>query len=180
MGALEDCPIPTAEHQGNPAPFPSLLDQERHPQAPPHSPVHHHPHIPHAQKRPRQRVYKRPGRRPAAEYEPDPIKLRASCQQRGGTDVACEWIRIVFKDGVTLEALIRPLKLAEIEAMNFRGGFEPCRAYDGFLETADDGLERCLCAIGERVWWKNKKDAVRHLRKFHFGLADQCPTWYVI
>ena len=50
-------------------------------------------------------------------------------------------------------------------------------AYDEFLEKADDIFECCLCTIGERVWWKNKKDAVRHLRK---GLADQCTTWYVI
>jgi len=30
-------------------------------------------------------------------------------------------------------ALVRRLKLTEIERMNFPGGFEPCLAYDGFL-----------------------------------------------
>ena len=133
-----------------------------------------------AQKALRQRVFTQPGRKPAAEYEADPIKLRASCERRGGTDFACGWILVVFKDGVTLDALTRRLKLTEIEDVNFPGGFELCLAYDGFLEKVDDSFECCLCAIGERVWWKHKKDAVRHLRKFHFGLADQCTTWYVI
>ena len=125
-------------------------------------------------------MFDKPGRKPAAEYESDSIKLRALCQRRGGTDFACEWILIAFKEGVTLGALTRRLKLTEIEAVNFPGGFELCFAYDGFLEKVDDSFECCLCAIGERVWWKNKKDAVRHLRKFHFGLADRCTTWYVI
>ena len=86
----------------------------------------------------------------------------------------------MFKDGVTLGALTRRLKLTEIEAIDFPRGFELYLAYDGFLEKVDDTFECCLCAVSERAWWKNKKDAVRHLRKFHFGLADQCTTWYVI
>jgi len=76
-----------------------------------------------------------------------------------------------------LRALLRRLELTEIESMDFGGGFEPCLAYDGFLQMADDGFECCLCTVGKRVWWKNKKDAVRHFRKFHFGFADQCITW---
>jgi len=63
--------------------------------------------------------------------------------------------------------------------MNFAGGFEPSLAYDGFLQKADDGFECCLCTVDKRAWWKNKKDAIRHLRKFHFGLAVQCDTWCV-
>ena len=122
-------------------------------------------------------MFDQPGRKQPAEYEADPSKLRASWQRRGGTDFACEWILVVFKDQVTLGALTRRLKLTEIEDVNFPGGFELCFAYDGFLEKVDDSFECCLCAVGERVWWKNKKDAVR---KFHFGLADQCTTWYVI
>jgi len=63
--------------------------------------------------------------------------------------------------------------------MEFPGGFEPSLAYDGFLQKSDDGFECCLCTIDKRTWWKNKKDSVRHLRKFHFGLANQCGTWWV-
>jgi len=122
------------------------------------------------------RVYDRPGKKPTAEYEPDPLKLQVSGEQRGGTDFACQWIRIIFKDNVTLGALFRRLKLTEIERMIFPGGFEPCLVYDGFLEKADNGFESCLCTVGKRVWWKNKNGAVRHLRKFHFGLADSLQT----
>lgn len=105
------------------------------------------------------------------------MELQAACRRRGGADFACQWISRVFKDGVTLEALVRRLKLTEIEGMNFPGGFQPSLAYDGFLQKADEGFECCLCPFDKRTWWKNKKDAVRHLRKFHFGLADRCGTW---
>ena len=139
--------------------------------------MRHQPRISHELRA--RRVYDQPGKKPVAEYEPDPGKLQALCRLRGGTNFACHWIATVFKDGVTLDALVRRLKLTEIERMNFPGSFEPCLAYDGFLQKAEDGFECCLCASGKRVWWKNKKDAVRHFRKFHFGLADQCDTWCV-
>jgi len=140
--------------------------------------VRHQPRITHERRA--RRVYDQPGKKPAAEYEPDPGELQVSCRLRGGTNFACQWIPTVFNDGVTLNALVRRLTLTEIEHMNFPGGFEPCLAYDGFLQKAEDGFECRLCASGKRVWWKNKKDAVRHLRKFHFGLADQCDTWCVL
>ena len=163
-----------------PEPLPSPLNQDKRPRAQPYGVARHVPQIVRARKRSGRRVYEQPGKKPAVEYESDPIKLRDSWRRRGGANFACQWILTVFKDGVTLDALTRRLKLTEIEAMNFTGGFEPCLAYDGFLAKVDDDFECCLCAVGERVWWKNKKDAVRHLRKFHFGLADQCTTWYVI
>ena len=141
--------------------------------------VRHQPHIAHERQKSIRKVRDRPGKRPAAEYEPDPLTLEALCQLRGGTEFACQWIPRVFNGGVTLEALLRRLELTEIESMNFQGGFAPCLAYDGFLQRAEDGFECCLCKVGKRVWWRNKKDAVRHLRKFHFGLADQCITWCV-
>jgi len=142
--------------------------------------AHHQPRIVHERQKSTRKVYDQPGKKPAAEYEHDPIKLETLCRLRGGTESACQWIPIVFKDGVTLNALLRRLKLKEIEGMSFLGGFEPCLAYDGFLQVAEDGFECCLCAVGKRAWWKNKKDAVRHFRKFHFGLADQCITWCVM
>jgi hypothetical protein len=124
-------------------------------------------------------VYDRPGKKPGAEYEPDPIRLRTLCQLRGGTAFACRWITAVFEYGVTVEALVRPLELTEIEGMGFPGGFEPSLAYHGFLQEAEDRFGCCLCTANKRTWWKHKKDAVRHLRKFHFGLADRCDIWYV-
>ena len=60
-----------------------------------------------------------------AKYEPDPIKLQALCRLRGGTDFACQWIIIVFKDDVTLGALARCLELTQNERMYFPGRFGP-------------------------------------------------------
>ena len=161
-------------------PLPSPANQAKHRRAQLRGVARHQPLIAHERQKSFRKVYDQPGKKPAAEYEPDPIKLEALCRVRGGTDSACQWIPRVFKDGVTLGALLRRLKLTEIESMNLQGSFKPCLAYDGFLQMAEDGFECCLCTVGKRIWWKNKKDAVRHLRKFHFGLADQCITWYVI
>jgi len=71
-----------------------------------------------------------------------------------------------------------PWKLSFV-SMNLCGGFEPSLAYEGFLQVAEGRFECCLCTVGKRVMWRHK-DAVRHFRKFHFGLADQCITWYVM
>jgi len=85
----------------------------------------------------------------------------------------------VFKYGVTKEALLRNLDRNEIDQMDFPSGFEPRQAYDGFLSMIGDRYECGLCKEGKETHWKNKKDAPRHLRKFHFGLADQCRLWCV-
>jgi len=87
------------------------------------------------------------------------------------------WIISTFKYGVTTEALFRVLKRKEINEMNFSGGFEPHQAYDGFISKVGERYECGLCKEGNRTRWKNKKDAPRHLRKFHFGLADVCKDW---
>ena len=63
--------------------------------------------------------------------------------------------------------------------MKFPGGFEPRQAYDGFLSKVGDFYECGLCKDGRKAHWKHKKDAPRHLRKFHFGLADLCKIWCV-
>jgi len=165
----------TGESQGHSEHLPSLPDRADHERRQLQGVVRHRPRVIRKQQPPTRRVYDRPGRKPAAGYEPDPLKLQASCQLHGGTDFACQWIPTAFKDGVTLEALVRGLTLAEIAHMNFAGGFEPSLAYDGFLQKADDGFECCLCTV-EGLG----KDAIRHLRKFHFGLAAQCDTWCVL
>ena len=160
-------------------PLHSSTNQVKPRQVQPRGVARHQSHIARERQNSIRKVRDRPGKKPAAEYEPDPIKLEALCRLRGGMEFACQWIPKVFNGGVTLEALLRRLKLTEIESMDFLGGFGPCLAYDGFLQTAEGGFECCLCKVDKRVWWKNKKDAVRHLGKFHFGLADQCITWCV-
>jgi len=125
------------------------------------------------------RSYNRPGREPAVKFEPDAIKLQASCKRHRGSSFAVDWIVVVFKHGVTKEALLRPLDSNEVDQMDFPGGFEPRWAYDGFIFKIGDRYECGMCKEGKETHWKNKKDAPRHLRKFHFGLGDQCRIWCV-
>ena len=124
-----------------------------------------------------ERSYDRPGKKPAAPFQPDPLKLEESCRCAAGSTFAVNWIVATFKHGVTTEALLRVLERKEIDEMNFPGGFEPHQAYDGFISKVGARYECGLCKEGNRTRWKNKKDAPRHLRKFHFGLADVCKAW---
>jgi len=126
---------------------------------------------------PDERSYDRPGKKPAAHFRPDPLKLQESCRRAGGSAFAVDWIISTFMYGVTTEALLRVLERKEIDEMNFPGGFEPHQAYDGFISKVGGRYECGLCKEGKRTRWKNKKDAPRHLRKFHFGLADVCEDW---
>jgi len=142
-------------------------------------PTHPQPNLSHEPAPSRPRRY-RPGKEPAAEFEPNPAKLRDSCERDGGNAFAVAWTLVVFNHGVTKEALIRTLERSEIGRMNFPGGFEPRQAYDGFISKIGDHYECGLCNEAKRPCWKNKKDAPRHLRKFHFGLGDPCGTWCVL
>ena len=123
-------------------------------------------------------MFDRPGKNTAAEYESDPEELRKRCQRRGGKDFAVAWLSEIFVDGVTVDALRRSLTMLEVDAMISRlPGFKPVQGYDGFLERVNKRFECGLCPDEKRMHWKNKKDAVPHLRKFHFGLADRCIDW---
>jgi len=126
------------------------------------------------------RCYDRPGKKPGVDLEPDAIKLIDKiCKGRGGKNFATDWILIVFKYGVSIDVLHRILTPQEITRMKFTGGFEPQQAYDGFIAKVGDHYECGLCKEDKKTYWKAKKNAPRHLRKFHFGLADTCEVWYV-
>ena len=126
------------------------------------------------------RCYDRPGRKPAVDLERDPVKLyHKICRERRGNNFATDWILTVFKNGVSGDVLARILTPEEISAMNFTGGFEPQQVYDGFITKVEDHYECGLCKEDKKTHWKAKKNAPRHLRKFHFGLADTCDVWYV-
>ena len=123
-----------------------------------------------------QAIFDRPGKKPPAEHEADLVKLRSRCEQRGGKSSSTAWVERVFQSGVNAEALVRRLTQSEIEEVKFRG-FTPAQAYDVFLEKDGTRFACGLCHESKRMSWKNKKDAVPHLRKFHFGLADNCVVW---
>ena len=91
------------------------------------------PHLPRGTPVAEEKSYDRPRKKPAAPFEPDPLKLEESCRQDGGSAFAVDWIISTFKYGITSEALLRVLKRKAINEMNFPGGFEPHQAYDGFF-----------------------------------------------
>ena len=139
--------------------------------------------LPHAQpdQIKKARSYDRPGKKPAVPYRSDPLELQKHYKHRGGCDFAVDWIMVAFQNGVSLGALIRTLDPAEAEKADRSAstGFQLRQAYDGFLVKIGDRFECGLCKEGKRTHWLHKKDSVRHLRKFHFGLAERCRTWYV-
>ena len=124
-----------------------------------------------------QRVYDKPGKKPAAPYEPDLPRLQELSRQRGGQDFAIAWIPKAFKKGVTTNALSRTLSEDEINAVDHDHGFRLSQAYDGFLEKVEDRFECGLCGEEKRANWRDKKDAIRHYQKFHFGIGETCGTW---
>ena len=145
----------------------------------PHSTPSTGPDSPRASSPPSGRYYDRPGKKPAADPERDPIKLHDKmCRERGDSNFATDWTLIVFKYGVNVDVLSRVLTSEEITAMNFAGGFEPRQVYDGFVTKVGDYYVCGLCKEDKKARWKAKKNAPRHLRKFHFGLADVCEIWY--
>ena len=124
-----------------------------------------------------QRVYDKPGNKPAVAYEGDLPKLQELSRQRGGRDFAIAWIPKAFAKGMTASALGRALSEDEINAVDHDHGFRLSQAYDGFLEKVDDRFGCGLCAEETRANWKNKKDAIRHFKKFHFGIGQTCGMW---
>ena len=89
---------------------------------------------------------------------------------------------VVFRHDVSLDALVRRLDFTEVERADWGiiNGFELRQAYDGFLAKIGHHFECGLCKKKKRTHWVHKKDAIRHLRKFHFGLADRCRMWCVL
>jgi hypothetical protein len=82
---------------------------------------------------------------------------------------------------VSLEALTRLLTDAEVETTGF--WVEAGRVYIAFLETTneEEGVDpRYVCRLcHNEPTRKNCKDALRRLRRDHFGLAGVCDQWYV-
>ena len=124
-----------------------------------------------------QRVYDKPGRKPAVICEPNPLRLQELSKQRGGKGFAIIWITKAFPNGVTPDALTRTLSEEEVNGVDYDHGFCLSRAYDGLLEKVEDRFGCGLCPEEKRANWKNKKDSVRHFQKFHFGIGETCGKW---
>jgi hypothetical protein len=128
-----------------------------------------------------QRIFDRPGKKPAVICEQDLLRLQERSRQSGGRDFAIAWIAMAFTEGVTARALTRALSEEETTAVDHDYGFPLSQAYDGFLEKVENRFACGLCPEAEdkRTNWKHKRYAIRHLQKFHFGIGETCGTWSV-
>jgi len=124
-------------------------------------------------------------RLPPASHELDIRKLQQRLFLEGGDLRAIKLVERVFSKGVTMEALTR--RLTREEAALYTFGYRAGPLYLAFLEPipshekANGALPcryRCrLCpSDGKALTWKHHRDMLRHLRKEHFGLGEQCRT----
>jgi len=117
--------------------------------------------------------------RPAATFEANVIQAQARCAGAGGDPAAIELLPAIFVEGITGKALTRPLTRSE--AFEYHGG-RTGQVYRVLLRVnEEDKRFYCrLCAIGDDDGgWKHAKDALRHLKRDHFGLGTQCDHWSV-
>jgi hypothetical protein len=117
--------------------------------------------------------------RPAATFDADVTQVQARCAGGDGDPAAIELLPVIFVEGITEKALTR--QLTSGEAFDYHGG-RPGQVYRVLLRF--DGEEKrfhCrLCAIdADEGGWKHAKDALRHLKRDHFGLGTQCDRWSV-
>lgn len=123
--------------------------------------------------------YRRPQKKgPAVEFEPDVKQLQRRCNEAGAEEQAVLLIEKIFEREVKLSSLTRKLTTKELASRQFGG--ESGQAYVCFLRVERDARNTCrLCPRGTEMSWKHRRDALRHLRRDHFGLADKCPNWCV-
>jgi hypothetical protein len=116
-----------------------------------------------------------------AKYEDNLERLQQRCKRQGADEVALGYLGKIFATGVSMEALMRPLTDEEVENEEFGVGMG--RVYTALLKltTRGEGVAlrySCRLCCGDQTW-KHSKDALRHLKRNHFDLADVCPNWYV-
>jgi hypothetical protein len=114
-------------------------------------------------------------------YEGSLLRLQQRCRRQGADEGAIGLLGKVFANEVSLEALTRQLTDAEVERREF--GVETGSVYIALLETTNEEegvVARYVCRLCHSdQTWKHSRDALRHLRRDHFGLADDCDQWYV-
>jgi hypothetical protein len=117
--------------------------------------------------------------RPAATFDANIIQVQARCAGAGGDPAAIELLPVIFVEGITQEALTR--QLTSSEAYDYHGG-RTGQVYRVLLRVDNEEKRfHCrLCAIGaDEGGWKHAKDALRHLKRDHFGLGTPCDRWSV-
>ncbi len=114
--------------------------------------------------------------RPPAEFTSNIWELQARCLVDGGDPEAVDLLPNVFPHGISQEALLRPL--TRTEAHRHTDGTSG-QAYRMLLRVDGGNRFRCkLCAVNaDESGWKHARDALRHLKRDHFGLGNYCEKW---
>lgn len=114
--------------------------------------------------------------RPAAEFTSDLRELQARCLVDGGDSEAVGLLLRVFPQGISQDALLRPL--TRTEAHRHTDGTSG-QAYRMLLRVDGENRFRCkLCPVNaDESGWKHARDALRHLKRDHFGLGNCCDKW---
>jgi hypothetical protein len=117
--------------------------------------------------------------RPAADYTPIVELVQARCVVDGGDPAAIGLLRSIFSGGISVNALTR--RMTRDEAREYNCG-APGEMFRGLLRNDEDKRFRCrLCAVGaDEGGWKQARDALRHLKRDHFGLGVRCHQWSVL
>jgi len=125
------------------------------------------------------RVSFRKKTRPAADYTPDLTLVQAHCIADGGDPAAISLLQTVFADAISTDALTR--YMTRDEARKYNHG-APGQMYRVLLRVDDEKRFRCrLCASDtDGGGWEYAKDALRHLKRDHFGLGTRCDRWSVL
>jgi hypothetical protein len=115
--------------------------------------------------------------RPAATFDANVMQVQARCA--GGDPAAIELLPAIFVEGITQKALTR--QLTSSEAFDYHGR-RTGQVYRVLLRVDEEEKRfHCrLCASGaDEGGWRHAKDALRHLKRDHFGLGTQCDRWSV-
>ena len=126
--------------------------------------------------RPYATVVHRKTPRPAAVYSSDIRVIEERCRVDGGEESAIVLIPDIFSDGVSENALTRQMTREEA---HIHSGGTSMQVYRMLLCSDKAGRFHCrLCAVGaDEGGWKRARDALRHLKRDHFGLGDACTLW---
>ena len=121
----------------------------------------------------------RGARLPPQTYEGDVFKLytRLICE---GADIDTAGVLhdVIFAGGVTIEALMAPIRTREM-SLAYGGA---TKMWQLLLQTREmapgkDNHFCLLCPVGNRRAYKYGRDVVRHFNKEHFGFGFPCGVW---